>query len=512
MFRKFIALCLWVVCCVNTVFAQREDFHIKGFHLDLRIQVMKMPVLRQFVKHLADNGINTLVMEWEASYPYREHAVISNQYAYSRQEVKDFINYCDSLHVDVIPLQQSFGHVEYILRHPRYKNLREDSKDYSQVNPTKEAECKALFKDLYKDMISTHHSKYIHIGGDETYLLGHSKASREKVAKVGKGRLYGDYIKMLCDLVVSLGKIPVVWADIALKYPDALEGLPKQTVFVDWNYGWPLDRFGDHSKLMQSGFEIWGSPAIRSGPDNYFLSDWAKHFDNISTFIPQARKLGYKGIVMTSWSTSGIYSPVFESATDIVDLYAVRRVYPLSGFNMLVDAYLRSVEASSSLNIRQFIDQYCKEKFDFNLSQSGKFWAALKAAPYEVVQDTVPVAGISIAALLDSAQQSAEVIRRLQPRKNSALYGHYLLMADIRVFYLSCMEIQYRLNKDDFNPAIAGKLLSQLKRLHPEKLDQRFALLNKDWLYPAEIGEENRLRNYKWHLLKQKLEAYVRSN
>ena len=118
---------------------------------------------------------------------------------------------------------------------------------------------------------------------------------------------------MLCEIVIKLGKIPILWADIALKYPEAIKSLPKGTVFVDWNYGWDMNHFGDHQKLMESGFEIWGAPSLRSSPDNYNLTQWDKHFKNISNFIPAARKLGYKGMVMTSWSTSGIYSPVFES-------------------------------------------------------------------------------------------------------------------------------------------------------------------------------------------------------
>lgn len=125
---------------------QADTFRVKGFHLDLRIQVMKMPALKAFARQLSEHGVNTLVMEWEATYPYREHAVISNRYAYTREEVVDFVKYCNGLGIDVIPLQQSFGHVEYILRHWRYRELREDQKDYSQVNPTKEELCKNAFQ------------------------------------------------------------------------------------------------------------------------------------------------------------------------------------------------------------------------------------------------------------------------------------------------------------------------------------------------------------------------------
>jgi len=211
--------------------------------------------------------------------------------AYSRADVKNFIDYCEKLGLDVIPLQQTFGHVEYILRHYKYAELREDPKDFSQVCPSELAKDSSLFSGLIKDMISRHTSPYVHIGGDETFLLGHCPKCQKKVAEEGLSKLYFDYLKMICDIVVGLGKKPVLWADIALKYPEYIQLLPKGTVFVDWNYGWSLDRFGDHKKLLASGYEVWGAAAIRSDPDNFYLEKWKKHFDNISTFIPESRYL-----------------------------------------------------------------------------------------------------------------------------------------------------------------------------------------------------------------------------
>jgi len=396
----FLVLLIGLLSLTMTGYANTDStFRIRGFHLDLRIQVMKMPALRAFVKTLSENGINTLLMEWEATYPFEQHRVIANRYAYTREEVKSFIAYCNQLKIDVIPLQQSFGHVEYILRHARYALLREDDRDYSQVNPTKEKECSALFSDLYKDLISTHTSQYIHIGGDETMLLGHSPASKRKADSLGMSRLYGDYIRMLCELVVSLGKRPIVWADIALKYPDALKDLPKETIFLDWNYGWALDRFGDHQKLRESGFEIWGAPAIRSGPDNYFIASWKTHFKNMTTFIPQARALNYKGIIMTSWSTSGAYSPIFESYTDPVDLLAIRRVYPQTGFNLLTDAYFAALKTDQALDTRSFVRQYCQKHYGFNSDQGDAFLQAISTVPLEIKDGKVLGADLTIDAL-----------------------------------------------------------------------------------------------------------------
>ena len=66
-------------CCLFFLFAvanaqtpAQNDFSVKGFHLDLRIQTMKMPALKALARDLHQKGINTLLMEWEASYPFEE--------------------------------------------------------------------------------------------------------------------------------------------------------------------------------------------------------------------------------------------------------------------------------------------------------------------------------------------------------------------------------------------------------------------------------------------------------
>lgn len=510
MIRTLFLLAVLLIGNLN-LFAQGQskskDFKVKGFHLDLRVQVMKLPALKKFAKQLKDNGMNTLIMEWEATYPFQNHPLIPNQFAYSREEVKEFVGYCEGMGIDVIPLQQSFGHVEYILRHYRYKDLREDQKDYSQINPLKEDLAKELFTDLFKDMISTHQSDYIHIGGDETYLLGHSKESQKKVAEVGKGRLYGDYIKLLCELVVSLGKKPVLWADIALKYPDALKGLPKETVFVDWNYGWDINMFGKHENLLNSGFEIWGAPSLRSHPDNYFITQWEKHFRNIREFIPLARGFGYQGMVITSWSTSGLYSSYWESPKDIVELYPVRRVYPLSGFNLLVEAYFIAANQEKPLEVDAFVRKYAQENYGLSSEESIRFWKVLAANPYEINQGVVSDPKMSIREVKDSAIWVQNEMKRFKPIRNKEEFKHYQLMSDIRARYLVYMDVEEELNSKTFDNTRLPVLIKTLKGLldQEKELNARFMALNKDFLFEEEIAQEDFLRNSKIQLLYNRL-------
>src|ERR1700744_2216427 len=115
--KQLFALIL-LLLCFQFSFSQAQDnqFKIRGFHLDLRIQVMPMPALKAFAKRVSQSGINTLIMEWEGTYPFEKHPLIPNRYAYTKAEIVGFVKYCNGLGIDVMSLQQIFGHVEYIVR------------------------------------------------------------------------------------------------------------------------------------------------------------------------------------------------------------------------------------------------------------------------------------------------------------------------------------------------------------------------------------------------------------
>ncbi|MDR3713702.1 MAG: family 20 glycosylhydrolase [Puia sp.] len=485
----------------------QKPFAIRAFHLDLRIQVMTLPAVEALVQKLHDAGINTLIMEYEANYPFGRDPLIPGRYAYTKEEIVSLVGFCNGLGIDLIPLQQSFGHVDYILRNDRYAALREDEKDLSQVCPLETEKDSLLFSALYKELAATHTSRYIHIGCDETHLLGHCPKCRKKAAEVGISRLYLDYVRMLCNIVIGMGKRPVLWADIALKYPEALQTLPKGTIFVDWNYGWEMSRFGEHEKLVKSGFEIWGAPALRSHPDNFFLTQWEKHFKNIRDFIPQCRKLGYNGIVMTSWSTSGEYSSVYESEDGLTDLFAIRHVYPITGFNILLAAYAKAIADPAPLEIEAFVQDYCAGQYGFGKDQARLFWQALRTAPYEVNKGTVRGAPISLEKLTDSIETAAAIFNSLRPAKNQEEFAQYRLMTDIRLQYLRLLEIEKQVNMPAFHAGDIPPVLQKLKDLRSTAaaLDQGFIELNKSGFYLSELQEENRLRNRRLEALYERL-------
>ena len=483
-----------------------SDFKVKGFHLDLRIQVMTPKALKQFIDEISILGLNTLVMEYEASFPYKKHPILSSHLSYSEKEIDDFLKYCKSKNIDVIPLKQCFGHVEYILRHEKFSHLRENSLEISQICPIKEKEAKLLFTDLFTEIAAKHPSPYFHIGGDETYLLGSCKNCQEKVLKTSKSKLYVDYIKMICSILKKLGKTPVMWADIILKHPEAASQLPKDTIFIDWNYGWELNRFGNIDKLQALGCKFWGSPALRSGPDNYFLSNWSYHFNNLKNFIPYAKNAGYEGMIITSWSTSGIYSfPMDETYVVVDEPSAWRHVYPLNGFRILAVAYKFALESEGPIDPAKFVKEYGQNRFGLSPKDATNLWKILNSKQEQVwhgVRQTINPIKVEILKVT----KSLKLLNSFKPiiqTGHSIELKHLQLMLKIRLFYLKRVSIEDSLLSDKATNKTIAKLSIGLKSLKKESLvlNKEYQVLQKGFLFDAEINLENFNRNKRLNAL-----------
>ena len=74
--RKALFIFCLALSAVFSAFPQSAshpvlDFGVKGFHLDLRIQVMTMDALKKLATQLHEKGLNTLIMEWEGSCLYK---------------------------------------------------------------------------------------------------------------------------------------------------------------------------------------------------------------------------------------------------------------------------------------------------------------------------------------------------------------------------------------------------------------------------------------------------------
>lgn len=472
-------------------------FNIRGFHIDMRIEVMTIQALKNFAKYLSGLDINVIILEYAASFPFQKQATITGQNAYSRDQIKDFVSYCSELGIQVIPLLENLGHVQYILRHERYSNLRIEHDILSQIDPLNKDSI-LLFNDLIEDLISVHPSKYIHLGGDETRHLNNKKFE-PYIQKYGVSKLYTQYMTQICDVAIKRGKTPLLWADMILKHPEAVEDLPiDKIIFINWIYdGADANRFGNVKALQDKGCTFWGSPALRSGPDNYFITGWKYHFDNIKAFIPYSRQADYTGMVMTSWSTSGVYDYQWESPSGaLLAMYPLRNVYPLSGFNILVAAYSKALVQKDPIDPEQFVIEYGQEHFGLSKEESKILWDYLNHNQV-VLGSGQSFEKKDIGKIRGSFRKVSLPIHQINPLHHQQEFEHFKLMADIRLFYLSVRQVESIIESPEFTRSQINKVNEPLRTLvkASKELDSRFIVLNKGYLHDSELDRLNNLRN-----------------
>ena len=509
----------------NDKTSKSDDFSVVAYHVDLRVQIMPMPTLKALAKEISTLGFNTLIMEWEATYPYKQHSIISNRYAYSREEVTEFINYSEGLGLDVIPLQQSLGHAEYILMHERYAYLRADKRNLSQIDPTRLDVARDFFTELYSDMLSTHQSQYVHIGGDETRILDCKRCQEawgDDGEELGKSKLYVEYMTMIAEIVIAQGKTPLLWADMILAHPDAIADMPKNVIYIDWNYGWKFDRFGENPRTLikEYGLKFWGASSIRSSPDDYHVTSWSKHMKNQAVYVSYARESGFEGMVLTSWSTSGEYGYEWFWP-EVVEIFPLRQVYPHAypndAFRMNTLGFIEAVQQEKTFKPKDFAHQYAQQRFGLTAGESERLWNILtdESLSNKVIIGSSPLSGIKglpdskrvVSATLVKVRELQAALTKIVPKKNPKEFAHYHLQIDFREYYLSFRQIQYLVQSTAFSEKNNLEAIKQLEQLlaRSVELNKRFKKLFTGKLYDTEIERLNQYRNKKAILLHQRL-------
>ncbi len=174
------------------------DFSVRGYMLDIsRDRVPTQASLLELVDTLAALRINQLQLYTEHTFAYAEHErVWRDASPLTPDEVRELDARCAAHGIELVPNQNSFGHMERWLRHPEYRQLAEQpgAARPSCLAPTNESA--AFMRSLYAELLPCFRSRSLNIGCDETFELGRDR-SRAECESRGKGRVYYDYLMRL---------------------------------------------------------------------------------------------------------------------------------------------------------------------------------------------------------------------------------------------------------------------------------------------------------------------------
>jgi len=298
------------------------DFARRGVMLDIsRGRVPKLETLLDLAEKLSDFKVNELQLYTEHTFAYKKYKSIWQSWgALTAKEIQTLDARCRELRIDLVPNQNSFGHLRYFLEDPKLKKLGELSKPYEAETkdflrrPTTLAPnhpgTLPFLRGLYDELLPNFSSQLFNIGGDETWDLGKGRSKKLCEAK-GKGRVYLDFIKKLHREVSGRKKTMMFWGDIILKYPKLIRELPKNVIALNWGYE------ADHPFAKEAAqFAKAKIPFCVCPGTSTWQTLIGKHVNallNLRAAAKAGKKHGALGYLITDWGDGGHPQPLAVS-------------------------------------------------------------------------------------------------------------------------------------------------------------------------------------------------------
>jgi hypothetical protein len=298
------------------------DFARRGVMLDVsRGRVPKLQTLLDLTEKLSDFKINELQLYTEHTFAYKKYKSVWQSWdALTAKEIQILDARCRQLGIDLVPNQNSFGHLRYFLADPRLKKLGELSAPYEDASkefvrrPTTLAPnypgTLPFLRGLYDELLPNFSSSYFNIGGDETWDLGRGRSKKLCEAK-GKGRVYLDFLRELYREVAVHDKKMMLWGDIILKYPKLIRKLPKNVIALNWGYeaDHPFEK--EAAQFTKARIPLYVCPGTSTWQTLIGKHDNA--LANLRAAAKAGKKFGAIGFLNTDWGDGGHPQPLAVS-------------------------------------------------------------------------------------------------------------------------------------------------------------------------------------------------------
>lgn len=296
-------------------------------HLDLKGTPPTPSRLLQLLKVFAAARYNSVLVEWEDSFPWTVDERFRSATAYSPATVRKFVETAGNLGVELIPLVQCLGHMETPLRLRKYAHLRELPNDESDLNPlapgARELVCR-MMDDVLALMPGV---KHFHLGGDEARTFGANPQTKKYVARYGKGMLYLYHVEPLLDKLIKREIRPMLWHDMMRDWDSsALRMLGRKSDLVAWGYRGHPYSIGKHcNKAMIERFKkhdiiLWGGAAYKGADgSDADLPKIDVREKNALGWVEAALRYKFNGVIATAWSryrTGGLQNEPIDGALD----------------------------------------------------------------------------------------------------------------------------------------------------------------------------------------------------
>jgi hypothetical protein len=272
----------------------------------LSVDVSRGPIptdeqLRRLIRVAAEFKLNMLSLYMEHVFRYRHAPLVAPEGGeFTAQQIGQLSRYARRYHIELVPQQQTFGHLHHMLKFERYAALAEVP--YGSVITPAAEEPYQWIRQAAQQLAETFPGQFLHIGSDETWELGQGR-SREEAERIGVGRLYVRHLQRVAELLRPLGRRIMFWGDIALSHAELIPELPHELIAMTWDYE-PREDFSAYIEpFRKAGFAFFVCPGLNNW--NRIFPNVSNALANIAAFVRDGKRAGALGMFNTHWADDG---------------------------------------------------------------------------------------------------------------------------------------------------------------------------------------------------------------
>ncbi len=222
----------------------------------------------------------------------------------SPAEACELVAYAAKYHVTIVPEQEAFGHLHFMLEEEMYAPLAETP--HGHVIAPGAPGAIPLIDRMFRELAQVYPGPFLHLGADETLDLGKG-ATKADVDARGLGAVYLDFLQRIVTELKPLNRTFLFWGDVVQKEPALVKALPadfkRSTIAVAWEYN-PHPSYIPYIKpFTDANLPCWVAPGVndwnRVYPDNNLA------LPNIQGFTAQGQLSGCSGQLNTVWDDDG---------------------------------------------------------------------------------------------------------------------------------------------------------------------------------------------------------------
>ena len=261
---------------------------------------------------------------------------------YSLEEVKNFIQFCENLGLEVIPLVQTFGHLEYVLKHEEFAYLRDVPEMPESICPCHN-DTLGIIREIVDQVMAVHpKANYLHIGCDEVYHLGECPPCMANITS--RNEIFLNHVSNVANHVRNTWQVtPIIWDDMLRNFiVEEMKPLADLVEPMVWVYAPDVERFAPSytwDRFNQVFPNIWTASAFKGAHGETLVTpDIKKHLENNLNWLSlmrdeEPRLQGkFRGIVLTGWQRYDHFSVLCELLPAAIPSLAVNLLATSHGY------------------------------------------------------------------------------------------------------------------------------------------------------------------------------------